>query len=259
MKINGKYKIGNNKYITLNSDTGEGFEALNKALSSFFRSQIKHYSFPSFSPEDLEQEMKVLALEALPKYNPEKNANLITFLQNHVKNRMINMCKYYAEKCRCANHLETDSKKVRCNVCRSFFVQVIDHSTNIVCEKCGSEGATNSGLWKYYRISVIPDQFRLDDSGNERVPEISEDLVDFTIIGGTEREVSTIKLDLMRFLDSESELNRSIIAFLLQGYSRSEIEQKLGIKDIKINNQITGLIKRFKEFLNEENDGISAN
>jgi len=49
------------------------------------------FKFGYFDIDDLKQEGRIFAMEALPRYNPNRNASLRTFLQTHVRNRYINL------------------------------------------------------------------------------------------------------------------------------------------------------------------------
>ena len=81
MKIDGKFKIGANRYLYLNNETGAGFKELLGLMRGFLHYQSNLMEFPGFSKEDIEQEMLMLAFEAIPRYDETRQANLLTFLQ----------------------------------------------------------------------------------------------------------------------------------------------------------------------------------
>ncbi len=49
------------------------------------------FTFGYYDEDDLKQEGRILAMEALPRYDPTRGTSLKTFLHNHVKNRYINL------------------------------------------------------------------------------------------------------------------------------------------------------------------------
>jgi len=257
MKIDGEYRIGNNKTLYLNSQTGAGFPELLKTMRGFLQYQSNQMDFPSFSREDIEQEMLALAMEALPRYDASRNANLITFLQNHIKNRLINMCKFFSEKRRCAVHVNNGMQKVRCNACRSFF-RVATSCDSIGCPKCQAKASRDSGSWKFYNLIAIPGQVPVGEDNNELDMEIDPDLAHLAAIGLSGSIDPLVKMDLQRFLDLESEANKSIIALVCQGYSRSEIAQELGSPSAAVGRDLADVCNRLRKFLNEEQHGVSA-
>jgi DNA-directed RNA polymerase specialized sigma24 family protein len=258
MKIDGKYRIGNNRYLYLNSVTGAGFPELLKAMRGFLNYQSNLMEFPSFSKEDIEQEMLALAIEALPRYDETKNANLITFLQNHIKNRLINMCKFFSEKRRCAVHVDTGMQKVRCNACRTFF-RAEKSSPNLSCVRCGCAASRDSGSWKFYNLIAIPGQVPVNDEDNELDLEIDPDLAHVAAIGMSGSTDPLVRMDLERFLGKETELSKSIISLVCQGYSRSEVARELDVPSASVGRELSGVVNRLRKFLNEEKQyGVSA-
>jgi DNA-directed RNA polymerase specialized sigma24 family protein len=49
------------------------------------------FTFGYFDEDDLKQEGRIIAMEALPRYDSSRGASLRTFLHNHVRNRYINL------------------------------------------------------------------------------------------------------------------------------------------------------------------------
>lgn len=66
--------------------------------------QLAHtFTFGYYSAEDIEQEIRVIALEGLPRFEPERGVTLYTFLRRHVHNRLCNLKrdKYYRRNAPC--------------------------------------------------------------------------------------------------------------------------------------------------------------
>lgn len=49
------------------------------------------FAFGYYDEDDLKQEGRIFAMEALPRYDSNRGTSLKTFLHNHVKNRYINL------------------------------------------------------------------------------------------------------------------------------------------------------------------------
>lgn len=49
------------------------------------------FTFGYFDVDDVKQEGRILAMDALPRYDPTRGTSLRTFLYNHVKKRYINL------------------------------------------------------------------------------------------------------------------------------------------------------------------------
>lgn len=49
------------------------------------------FTFGYYDEDDLKQEGRIFAMEALPRYNPNRDTSLKTFLYNHVRNRYLNL------------------------------------------------------------------------------------------------------------------------------------------------------------------------
>jgi DNA-directed RNA polymerase specialized sigma24 family protein len=258
MNIDGTYKVGNNKYLYLNSKTGEGFEKLISLMRGFLNHQLNTMEFPSFGRDDLEQEMLTLAMEALPRYDETKPANLLTFLQNHIKNRLINMCKFFSQKRRCATYISADSQKVRCNSCRTFF-RAKQSLEVLTCSKCGESAEKHSGMWKFYNLIAIPGQIAVDDSDAQLEQEIDPDHAQFTAIGcGGSTLTTDHGLDISKLLGQEDDVNRSIINLVYQGYSRQEIALKLGLTSAAVSKNLAEVCNRLKNKITEDSNEFSA-
>lgn len=250
--IKGTYPVGAGKDLYLDSKTGEGFPELIKLLRGFFSFQVSTRSFPGFAKEDLEQEMLRMALEAIPRYDATKQANLITFLQNHIKNRIINMCKFYAEKRRCASYINIHQIKVRCNKCRGFF-KSREEEINVVCPFCNQTGELEDQTkWKHYNLIAVPSQFTSFVVGDDDVAptlEISPDLQQFAAVGSGSGYPLTPEqaIDVQKILGNESEQNKLIIQLICQGYGRQEVSDKTGVSTQRIVKILKDIGEKFAE------------
>ena len=95
--INSKRKkfaglvVVKNQKIFIDTSDGTGFYRVFELMESYIY-MLTHFGFSlcSWSSfEDIKQDIYVLILEGIPKYNPNKGASLSTFLHKFIKNRLI--------------------------------------------------------------------------------------------------------------------------------------------------------------------------
>lgn len=89
-KFAGSVVVKNQKVFIDTSD-GTGFPKVFELMESYVHMLVRFgTSLCSWStPEDIKQDIYVLILEGIPKYNPNKGASLSTFLHRFIKNRLI--------------------------------------------------------------------------------------------------------------------------------------------------------------------------
>ena len=235
--ICGDIPVRRGRLIYVDTRTGEGVDKILEELNSFITYQSAQVSFPSYSQEDVAQEIRLLALEALPKYDISKKTNMITFLQNHVRNRIINMCKFVSEKRRRATYYKSQVVKVRCPKCRNFFKGRED-SASFTCKSC-YYSSENSKAWKKYNLPVVPVPFGAieptQDSGEVSIADIISDVnSDMAFVKDEQllmEKRSQLQMDFMKVYDKLDETNQNILKFVIEGYTYKEISKKVGLTD----------------------------
>lgn len=240
--IKGWVPVGKKKQVYIDTLSGEGVQEVLQVLNSFITYQASKVKFPSYSKEDIIQEIRLLALEAIPKYDISRNTNIITFLQNHIKNRIINLCKFVSEKRRRATYFKTEQIKVKCPKCKSFFRASKDELYHI-CNKCGFSASSESDIWRKYNMPVVSIPFSSIgcDSNSQGVNNqlsfieyVSSTDNDLEFISNNTlalEKVSNLKLDFMRVLDQLDDLNRKIILMIIEGHTYKDIASEVGISE----------------------------
>lgn len=89
-KLVGSVMVKSQK-VFINTADGTGFHKVFELMESYVRMLVRFGHSLCFwsTPEDIRQDIYVLMLEGIPKYNPDKGASLSTFLHRFVKNRLI--------------------------------------------------------------------------------------------------------------------------------------------------------------------------
>ncbi len=233
--ICGEVSVGK-KSIFVDTRTGVGVNDILVTLKRFIAYQSSKIKFPAMLPEDIAQELNLLAIEAIPKYSDDRNTNMLTFLQGHIKNRLINKCKYVSEKKRRATFLALPACKMRCPTCKKFTFS--DEETQVVCSRCG--GTTENNLkWKKYNIPILPISFSAIECNLPDDTVTVSDLLPsnqtFATLAGksyyaVDEEVQ-FRLDFRKIYDKLDSINKKIVSMLLEGYAYKDIAVKVGISE----------------------------
>lgn len=244
--IKGYVPVGKNKQVYINSLTGQGIDEICNLLHKFIGYQTSITRFPYTNAEDVKQDIFVLAIEAIPNYNINKSANILTFLQNHVKNRLINRCKYVSEKKRTATYFKTTMIKVRCPNCLRFFV--VEKNKNVDCKYCGEVPQVKK--WKKYNIPILPMSFSsledsLDDNSTGIIDFFSDENSLNSLLYGSKsvESIMNARIDFGKKYNKLDNTNRIIISMLLQGHSAKDISKEVKITEKELADRILFLQK----------------
>jgi RNA polymerase sigma factor (sigma-70 family) len=259
--FSGTVDIGKNRTLFVDTATGEGVEEICKLLKKFVYFQTGKTSFPSYSSEDVAQEVYALAIEAIPKYNPNKNANILTFLHNHVKNRIINLCKFHSEKRRISRYTDIGFVKLRCNSCRNFF-PCNNNEVEVACPHCKIVKPMDSDQWKKYNIAVVPlsynSTFMIDDENSmdgeaSNLFDRDSDMAGFIVAGHTFHPsyLNTI-LDVEKAAEDLDVINKQIFKLIYQGFTVREVSEKIGINQRLLRIRLNKILVHMRNFLGDE-------
>lgn len=242
--IKGVVPVGKGREIYLNTKTGEGVETILKYLNGFVTYQASKARFPAHSKEDIVQEINLLAIEAIPKYDPSKKSNMLTFLQNHIKNRLINLCKYVSEKRRRATYYTTEMCKIKCPKCKGF-TKVYQNKETYVCGCCGYSAASNDVRWRKYNLPLVPIPFGVIENAMEKSSEGSSDHSPFgDILSDSNDDLAFIReismdlsdkvqkrVDFMNIYNCLEDVDKSIVKMVIEGRTYKEIADVIGISE----------------------------
>lgn len=236
--ICGNIPMGKNRTVYIDTRTGEGVGETCELLKNFISYQSTKLNFPCMGHEDNMQDLYVLAVEAIPKYDITRCANMLTFLQGHIKNRLINKCKFVSEKKRRATFSGIDAYKLRCPSCRKMFMS--DNANPSTCKLCDFDTASDkTKRWKKYNMPVLTIPFSSIEGsmpdGDGSFPElISEAGSLATLLGESYRTIDDevgVKLDFMRIFDKLDDTNKTILSMLIEGYPYKEIADEIGMSE----------------------------
>lgn len=245
--ITGHIPMKSGVVLYIDSRTGVGIDQLYKYISDFLRYQARQMSIPSYGTDDLVQELSAIALAAIPDYSIERSANMLTFLQNHIKNRMINIYKYATEKCRTATHGTYRFCKTRCPNCEKTFIFDENHEIMDRCPHCLT--STSEGRWRKYPVPIMvlsaDEEIPLRDGGHTTISECASP-EDVLILGmrssGSEQDVVN-NLSINSAIDGLEPSTKKIISLFFEGRTLFEISEEIGISMSAIKARLQGLSK----------------
>lgn len=233
--------------LYIDSRTGVGIDKVLEYAMDFIKYQARQMNIPSYGTDDLVQELTAIALAAIPDYSIEKSANMLTFLQNHIKNRMVNLYKFSTEKCRTATHGVFRFCKAKCPQCSQTFL--FDDSAGMPknCQFCGE--STKTGKWRKYPVPIAiisaDEEIPLRDGGYTTIGECaSED--DFIILGnkGSTAESGLVgNLSINSVIDGLDSSTKTIIYLFLEGRTLFEISEEIGLSSSAVKARLQALSK----------------
>ncbi len=227
-------------YIDSRDGTGIG-EVLEYTLD-FIKYQSRQMTIPSYSYEDLVQELTYIALIAIPDYSIEKGANMLTFLQNHIKNRMVNLYKFSTERCRTATHGTFRYYKIKCPNCRNNMIFNETDGPPQYCKFCRTPAT--EGKWKKYPVPIamlssdeeLPSE---DGTGTSLGDSVSPEVM--TVLGHNAPVNEDNLVSELSINSAISELDpvvQRIVNLFLSGKAVSEISSDLGLSQSEIRSKL---------------------
>lgn len=247
--ISGHIPMKQNVVVYVDTRSGEGVSEILLYLKDFIRYQASHISLPSYSTEDVIQELNLIAISAINNYDASKGANMLTFLQNHLKNRIINIYKFATEKCRTATHENFRFCKIKCPKCKQYST-IDEHTTKLEnCYNCGHRKLEKE-TWRSYPIPIAfisaNEEFVLQDGSKTTIQDYSSYgdtfiLNGIRILEGEDRIVARVTLhSTMHRLDS---ITQQILTMLLEGHTMIEISKTVHLSTPCIKSKIQALRK----------------
>ena len=227
--IAGTIPMRKNVLVDVDTRTGKGLDVVLDHMSDTIKYHTSKVKLPSTSREDVSQELRVLVLAGVAEFDLTKETNLMTFLQNHLRNRIVNLYKFATERCRTPTHDRYRLYKIRCPDCRSY--SLFDESApkaveNIQCRACGRKQRKNEA-WRKYPLPLIT--FSSDSrhpDGEMNLQDLAS-YEDLAAIGASSGDNNVETLINRIALEEAGQIgpptNRLIIKHLLEGLSTQEI------------------------------------
>lgn len=135
--IAGQFRLKKDETVYVDTRTGEGVGVVLDCIKDAIFWQARKMSLPGFDEEDIRQELTLIALLAIPDYNPDCGTTISTFLQGHLGRRAKNLYKFATEKRRTALSRLDRPSKVRCPECGRTHITDGNSKARLTCSVCG--------------------------------------------------------------------------------------------------------------------------
>lgn len=230
--------------LDVDTRTGKGVLEIMNYMRDFISYQASKTFLPSYSTEDVVQEMNALALMAIPEYDATKCANMLTFLQHHLHNRIINIYKCATKRQRLAVHGNFRLYNVKCPKCHhNMVIDGIIHELKR-CVRCG-HAKTEGDQWKKYPVPIgtlSANEHRETFEGSEISVQDSTSYDDISLLTGraeeaTERKVLS-RIAIENILEQYDALTSEIVLLIMKGYNLSEISRSLNTTLSKVKGRV---------------------
>lgn len=251
--IKGHVPVGKDNWVYMDTAQNIGVNDICVLLKKFVTYQSLKVKFSSFTYEDTMQEIYALIIEAIPSYELGRNSNMLTFLQNHVKNRIINMCKFYSESRRRATHSTSITVKARCPSCKS--VIRTEKAKSYSCPECKHVGNKD---WKVYNTPVLAIPFSAMKVSSNNKNSQDRDILDsiasgdgiLSVLGHETTNIEKIvenRLDFAKLYDVLDETDRKMIDMFLAGNGHKDVAASLGLSEKATYARIGKITSKFKK------------
>jgi len=181
--------------IYIDTRDGTGYKEVIEKLKPLIHKLATKYHFNGNSFEDTKQDVVVHILEGIPKYNPDKNTKLSTFIEMRVNRRLINDIRDRSRISRNATFLNVGIYSVTCECGRNFIVK-LGKECQRRCAECG----------------------KLIDELTKKIPvntpEISESMLSPSGLYDNQPEYHEIVGDETKLLDDEVIFMKDMAAWL---------------------------------------------
>lgn len=122
--------------VYIDTRDGTGYDAVIKKMQPIIHKLSLKYRFNGNSIEDTRQDIIVHILEILPKYDPNKNTKLSSFLQTSVNRRLINKLRDSSCALHNATFLNIRAHNIAC-LCGFVSVEILHRGESFECPRCG--------------------------------------------------------------------------------------------------------------------------
>ena len=124
--------------IYIDTRTGNGYDEVIRKLNPLIHKFMAKFHFNGNSAGDTRHDIIVHILEGIPKYNPNKNTKLSTFIEMRVNRRLINELRDKSRISKNATYLNIGTFHVVCQ-CGNDFIATINNGelSQTICQECG--------------------------------------------------------------------------------------------------------------------------
>ena len=235
----GLVKVRNSD-VYIDTRTGKGYDKVISMLTDMVGFLASRFNLEGFTIEDNKQHIVLRILEGIPKFNPNKDVKLSTFLQIRISRLLINEIRDANRFCRNATSLNIKTYNYRCSCGNTITANKNDKIE--FCNSCGLPIEKSKRYW------IRKNTVSLDS--------LSDGYLGASIQSSTETSKKINEIDFLSCIKNESSLVQKIVCLLyFDGESIKSIAEKLSMTPTTVYNKLKKLRenKRLKELMRGEN------
>jgi RNA polymerase sigma factor (sigma-70 family) len=238
-----------NEKIDIDTRTGKGLDKVLKKIEPLLFKMSKSAFMRGSSYEDIKQDLVIIAIEGIKSFDPSKNVKLSTFLQIHLRNKLISKIKSENKISNNANIILEQKLPDECKCGSTKFISVVkSFSEKRTCVSCSKVYSKKAFTARQEIPFCVMDE-KVDT--NEDSGLIFSDLVsaDDNILRQSRSDVHSLELirsisSLDGSIDEQTQKLMYLISF--EDYSIADAAQKLGMSNWEANSKLKRLSRNEK-------------
>lgn len=224
----------------ISKKTKQGYDRVLKRIDPLLCGWASRAYMPGYSFEDIKQEVSLIAIEGIDAYDPRKEVKLSSFLQTHIKFKIIS-------KIKSLNKLSNDASLIKISDERSFCTcsaASIDPYDNI-CKNCDLPPRSEyRSSRSEYSFSSLNNDFL--SSNGEAIPYdgFVSNSDNFYFNGMDDYDKADLIIALERLEKSLDEKTFKILKLVwIEGYSKEYAASQVGLSGWAASQKLKKLIK----------------
>lgn len=230
-----------NSTVYIDTRDGTGYDDIINKLEHLINNLSLKYHFNGNSFSDTKHDIIVHVLEGIPKYNPNKDMKLSSFIQMRVDRRLINDLRNGSRKCKNATSLNISTFNFTCD-CGYNFVATVNKGDNPICPECNVKANNKTKKVPITIFEVNESMLNTNDRESKDNMSVYEMASDNSV--KTENDIIH-SCDINKWLKNEDPRLIKIIKLIyLQDYSISDAAREAGLTTAGANVKLKDLQKK---------------
>lgn len=246
-----------NKEVYVDTRDGTGYDKVISELDRYITHLAYKYNLSGlgFNFDDTRQHIILRILEGIPKYDPDKNTTLSTFLHMRIERRIINEVRNVSVDSKNPTVLRTSLYSVACECGRKFMIST-GGDEKVEDKQCYGCDKTIENA-KIFPVNIPPESlnsaFSVERITNceERITTddvISDESFDIPMVYGNKPRLDEqviLKKDMEKWMDLEDEEIKKLVELVcFKDYSIKAAAEIIGISHTGASNKLKKLKRK---------------
>jgi len=234
--------------IFISKITKVGYDKVLKRIDPLLCGWASRAYMPGYSFEDIKQEVSLIAIEGIDAYDPEKKVKLSSFLQTHIKYKVISKIKSLNKLSSDASLIKLSDEERYCS-CKNPDLDIFDN----ICRGCDSPPKPEyRSTRSEYSFSSLNNDLKLNSGEQVYYDSSVSNSDNFYFDGIDEYDKADMDIALDRLENSLDEKTFKILKLVwIDGHSKEHAATQVGItgwaasqklKKLEKNNVIADLL-----------------